>query len=319
MSGERLELQAVEAVEVVVLMDNYADALLKPSEEVERAPTAAGGRIFPDTLVAEHGLSMLVRAVLDGAAHEVLFDAGYSPIGVPHNLDILGLSLAGVETVVLSHGHMDHTGALESISERIPGTTPLVLHPDVLVSSRYLETPDGLRMDFPTPPNIEGLGNLGFQVNENRLPLSIADGTILVTGEVPRGTSYEKGISGAFLERDGKREKDSILDDQALVLVLKDKGLVVVAGCSHAGIVNTVRYAVDLTGEGRVHAILGGFHLADDEDGSLTENTIQDLKAFSPHLIMPMHCTGWDAVHKIAEAFPSAFALSSVGAKVVLR
>ncbi|MGD8388052.1 MAG: MBL fold metallo-hydrolase [Desulfobacteraceae bacterium] len=318
MTPESIQLHPVDQAEIVILVDNYADVLLGGSDQVSRAPVAPEGRIPADTLLAEHGLSMLVRTMQDGQTREVLLDAGYSPVGLPHNLDLLGISLDGVEAIVLSHGHMDHNGALDAVLERIPGSVSLVAHPDAFLENRYLAPPEGPRQVFPQNLDRSKLEGKGAVIQETASPTALAGGTVLVTGQVPRTTPYEKGMATAFLERDGREEKDDILDDQSLVLNVRGKGLVVVAGCSHAGIVNTVQYAVDLTGEKRVHAVLGGFHLTGDLSGELTEKTIEGLKGFEPAFLMPMHCTGWKAVHRISEAFPSAFALSAVGTTVTL-
>jgi 7,8-dihydropterin-6-yl-methyl-4-(beta-D-ribofuranosyl)aminobenzene 5'-phosphate synthase len=319
MSGETVDLKPVDRIEIVVLADNYADVLLESTDSVTRPPKASDGLVFEDTLVAEHGLSLLVRAVRGEETREILLDAGYSSVGVPHNLDRLGISLDRVEAVVLSHGHMDHTGALPEVLERIPNRVSLVAHPDAFAAPRYIAPPGAPRMVFPHTLVRENLDEMGADVTASTSPLLLAGGTVLVTGQVERTTPYEQGMPHAVMERDGEMVRDEILDDQSLVLSLRGKGLVVVAGCSHAGVVNTVRCARRLTGEGRVHAILGGFHLADDPSGELVESTIQGLKEADPDLLMPMHCTGWEAVHRIAEAFPSVFALSSVGTTVTLR
>lgn len=316
MTGKNIELKPVDRIEIVVLMDNYADVLLDDTDMVTRPPKAQNGVILKDTLVAEHGLSLLVRTFRDGETREVLFDAGYSSVGVPHNLDMLGVSLDRVEAVVLSHGHMDHTGALAELLGRIPKQVPLVAHPHAFMEARYIDPPDGPRRAFPRTLVPEALEALGGEVLENESPLLIAGGTVLVTGQVERTTSYEKGMPHTFMERDGSVVKDEILDDQSLVLSLKGKGLVLVAGCSHAGIVNTARYAMKLTGDERVFAIMGGFHLGGDPSGELVDKTVMGLSALNPGFIMPMHCTGWDAFRSIAEAFPSAFTPSSVGSTV---
>ena len=319
MNGETLDLKPADRIEIVVLADNYADVLLESTETVTRPPKARDGLVFEDTLVAEHGLSLLVRVSRNGETREVLLDAGYSSVGVPHNLDRLGISLERVEAVVLSHGHMDHTGALSAVLTRIPDRVPLVAHPDAFAAPRYIAPPGAPRMVFPRTLVRKDLEEMGADVTASASPLLLAGGTVLVTGQVERTTPYEQGMPHAVMERDGELVRDEILDDQSLVLSLRGKGLVVVAGCSHAGIVNTVRHARRLTGEDRVHAILGGFHLADDPSGELVENTVRGLGEADPDLLMPMHCTGWKAVHRIAEAFPAAFALSSVGTKVTLE
>ncbi len=319
MTDKRVELRPVDRIEIIVLADNYADVLLENTDMVTRPPKSENGIIFDDTLVAEHGLSLLVRTFSDDETREILFDAGYSSVGVPHNLDMLKIPLDRVEAVVLSHGHMDHTGALSSVLERIPNRIPLVAHPDAFMEARYIAPPDAPRRAFPRTLVPEDLEALGAEVRENTSPLLLAGGTVLVTGQVERNTPYEKGMPHTVMERDGKMVKDEILDDQSLVISLKGKGLVVVAGCSHAGIVNTVRYGMKLTGEDRVFAIMGGFHLANDPSGELVEKTIQGLMDVSPDFIMPMHCTGWKAIHSIAAAFPSAFNLSTVGSTVTFE
>ncbi len=319
MNEKGFELKPVDRIEIVVLADNYADVLLGSTDTVTRPPKAREGLVFRDTLVAEHGLSLLLRLHRGEETREVMLDAGYSSVGVPHNLDMLGISLDRVEAVVLSHGHMDHTGALTAVFERIPAPVPLVAHPDAFAAPRHMDPPQAPRITFPQTLVPEDLEALGAEVVMSAAPVLLAGGTVLVTGQVERVTPYEKGMPHAVMERDGELVKDEILDDQSLVLSLRGKGLVVVAGCSHAGIVNTIRHAMRLTGETRVHAVLGGFHLADDPSGDLVENTIGGLKEAGPAFLMPMHCTGWEAVRRIADAFPSAFALSSVGTTVTLE
>jgi 7,8-dihydropterin-6-yl-methyl-4-(beta-D-ribofuranosyl)aminobenzene 5'-phosphate synthase len=129
----------VDEVEIVTLMDNYSDVLLKSEGPVTRAPLAVGEEIPTDTLLAEHGLSQLVRLSCDGASHDILFDTGYSPVGVLHNLKILGIDLASIEALILSHGHMDHTGSLRAILEKFDRRLPVVVHPEAFLWPRYLK------------------------------------------------------------------------------------------------------------------------------------------------------------------------------------
>jgi 7,8-dihydropterin-6-yl-methyl-4-(beta-D-ribofuranosyl)aminobenzene 5'-phosphate synthase len=136
---------------------------------------------------------------------------------------------------------------------------------------------------------------------------------ILVTGEVERTTPFEKGLPNATLARAGKEEKDPIRDDQALVIHLREKGLVVVSGCAHAGIINTVVYAKKLTGIEKVHAVIGGFHLSGPVFEPILEKTVEAFGEMKPEMIVPMHCTGWKAIRRFAEAFPDSFVLNSVG------
>jgi 7,8-dihydropterin-6-yl-methyl-4-(beta-D-ribofuranosyl)aminobenzene 5'-phosphate synthase len=157
------------------------------------------------------------------------------------------------------------------------------------------------------------LARSGAEIIESDKPLFLGQETILVTGEVERTTPFEKGLPNATLDRDGKEEKDPIRDDQALVIHLSGKGLVVVSGCAHAGIVNTVVYARKLTGIEEVHAVIGGFHLSGPFFEPILEKTVECFREMAPEMIVPMHCTGWKAIQRFAEAFPDSFVLNSVG------
>ena len=155
-------------------------------------------------------------------------------------------------------------------------------------------------------------------VQERKEPTLICGQHVLVTGEVERRTAFEKGLPGALAERDGSIVPDPILDDQALVLHLKGRGLVVISGCSHAGIVNTVLYARKLTGLEQIHAVLGGFHLTGPFFEEIIPQTIEAVKAWGCSVVVPMHCTGWKAIEDFKTAFPEAFRLNAVGTRITL-
>jgi len=213
---------------------------------------------------------------------------------------------------------MDHTGSLHSILEKISGPIPLVVHPDAFLYPRFVELKDGSKKRFPRTLVRKDLDPRNVKIQESKTPTPILDGSILVTGEIERTTAFEKGMPNALLERGGRLERDPIKDDQALVMNLKGKGLVVVSGCSHAGIINTVLYAKKLTGVEKIHAVLGGFHLSGAFFEKILEKTIEMLKALSPAVVVPMHCTGRKAIERFSQEFPSAFVLNSVGSKITL-
>ena len=306
-------LKDVDRIEVLTLMDNYADVLLGDTKVVRRASHSGGGEIFSDTLVGEHGLSLLVTVREGSRVHTILFDTGYSAIGVPHNMERLGLNPKDIEAIVLSHGHMDHLGSLHGILEKARKPMPVLVHPDAFGSPRYLTRKDGGKDRFPRMLDREEIESRGGQIQETVAPTLICEDTILVSGEVERITPYERGMPHAVMEKDGKLEKDPIRDDQALFVLLKGKGLVVIGGCSHAGIVNTALYGKKITGARTVHAVLGGFHLAGPLFEPIIGDTIDALKAMEPDVVVPMHCTGWKAIQRFSLAFPSAFVLNSVG------
>ncbi len=312
-----LKIQPVEKVEVLILVDNYVDVLLTGDDFVQRPALAKGGKIGTETLVAEHGLCLLITVHMNNESHSVLLDAGYNGFSLRHNCRLLDLNLDCVEAVVLSHGHMDHTGGMETVLEDTKKPLKVVAHPDAF-AKRYADMPGRGRVSFPTLITREKLKLQGADVVESTTPLSLVDDAVLVTGTVPRVTDFEKGFAGALKESEGALVPDSIEDDQAIVVSLKNRGLVVISGCAHSGIINTLLYARELTGESRVHAVIGGFHLVGPDAESLVSNTLKQMKVIAPQVIVPMHCTGAASVRRIAGEFPEEFVTSSVGTKLVL-
>jgi 7,8-dihydropterin-6-yl-methyl-4-(beta-D-ribofuranosyl)aminobenzene 5'-phosphate synthase len=311
-------LKEVDSIEVTTLIDNYVDVLLRNSPGVTRPPLAIGGDIPTDTMLAEHGLSLLIKVKRGTKSHCILFDCGYTQVGVVHNMQILGVDPQQIEAIVLSHGHMDHTGALYSIVESLGKPIPLIVHPDAFLSPRFFGLDDGRRLRFPQTLIKEEMRSKGLEIVEDSSPSLLADSMIGVTGEVERVTDFEKGLPNASVERDGKIEPDMILDDQALVIKSKGKGLVIISGCGHAGIINTVFHAKKITDVDKIHAVLGGFHLSGPIFEPIIEKTIIEFKKMKPEVIIPMHCTGWMAIKRFSEEFPSSFVLNSVGTRVVL-
>lgn len=318
MSNDRLPLREVDRVEILVLIDNYVDLLLENTDIVTRPPRAEGDEIPSDTFLAEHGLSLLITVYREENSHSILFDTGYSQIGVLHNMERLGINLEEIEAIVISHGHMDHTGALNRILDKAPRPLPLVLHPGVFLHPRYFSLDDGARLLFPQTLVRTELESRKVEIIETKTPKLIVDNMVLVTGQVERTTEFEKGLLNAVVEINGKPERDTIPDDQALVIHLRNKGMVVISGCSHAGIVNTILFSKKVSGLEKLHAVLGGFHLSGPAFEPVIEKTIEVLIKMAPRVIVPMHCTGWNAIQQFSKAFPSSFILNSVGSKFTL-
>jgi 7,8-dihydropterin-6-yl-methyl-4-(beta-D-ribofuranosyl)aminobenzene 5'-phosphate synthase len=318
MNNSAVPLKAVDRVEVLTVIDNYVDVLLTSTDTVKRPPLTRGGDIPTVSFLAEHGLSLLVTVFEGKAKHSILFDTGYGQTGVPHNLQQLEVNLEEIEAIVLSHGHMDHTGSLYEVLDKMAKPIPLVLHPDAFLTPRYFAQEDGKNLLFPQPLTRAKLKERKVPLRESRKPMLLANDMIMVTGEVERVTAFEKGLPNALVERNGQIEKDPIPDDQALVMNLKRKGLVVISGCSHAGIINTALYANRITGLNKIHAILGGFHLSGSFFEQIIEDTIKELEKIKPEVLVPMHCTGWKAIQRFSEEFPDSFVLNSVGSKITL-
>jgi 7,8-dihydropterin-6-yl-methyl-4-(beta-D-ribofuranosyl)aminobenzene 5'-phosphate synthase len=312
-------LEAVDRVEILTLVDNYVDVLLGGGPGFTRAGLVKKGEseIPRHTLIAEHGLSLLITVYRGGVSHTVLLDTGYNSATMLHNMDYLNVDPSNIEAVVLSHGHMDHSGGLYPLLEKLHKTVAVVAHPDVF-RQRFLVRPQVGKLSFPVTADRGNFRDLNAEFVDASGPVYMADNMILVSGEVPRTTVFEKGMPGAFLEEHGEMVPDAIKDDQSLVIKLAGRGLVVISGCAHAGIVNSVLYARQLTGESRVAAVIGGFHLSGPDMEPAIASTLTELKQLSPELIMPMHCTGWNAIQRLQNEFPKEFVLSSVGTKLVL-
>ena len=186
-------LQKVDRISITTIVDNFSDVLLPGNETVARPPLAREGQIQSTTLLAEHGLCLLIEVFSGNQRHAVMLDAGYTNVAAPHNLKYLGISLEGLDSLILSHGHMDHTGALKEILELSGPATRLIVHPDAF-APRHLQLPSGMQVSFPPFPARETLRQWGAEVVENRGPLLIAGNSVLVTGQVPRSTAFEQGM-----------------------------------------------------------------------------------------------------------------------------
>jgi 7,8-dihydropterin-6-yl-methyl-4-(beta-D-ribofuranosyl)aminobenzene 5'-phosphate synthase len=305
-------LKPADRVEITVLVDNYTDFLIMaPSTLIDRRLPYDPKR----QLLAEHGLSCLVRVFSAKKEHAVLLDAGLSCECLPWNAWQLGITPGSVEAIVLSHGHYDHTGSLESVVAGAGRQVPLIAHPDAFLRRR-LNIPGQGVFDQPYPDAIV-LKKAGADIKMRSEPSTLAAGHLLVTGEVERKTLFEKGMPGAEIKKNGTWIPDPIRDDQALVINVKDKELVVLSGCAHSGIINTVEYARKITGTDHVHAVLGGFHLSGKPYEQVVPPTIDAMKRINPDYIVPMHCTGWDTINRFMAAMPGKCILNTVGTTYV--
>jgi len=260
---------------------------------------------------AEHGFSILVRVFNGRETHSILFDTGNSPNGVVINAKRMGVDLTEIEGVVLSHGHYDHFGGLKTIVKVInKDNLPIITHEDMF-KLRGVAEHDGSIRKYPAFPTEEEVKPARYI--KTKQPL-LVDDMILITGEIPRKTSFEKGYSKHRIFSNGTWRSDPwIWDDRALVINVKQKGLMILSGCAHAGIINTTLYAQQLTGVNTIYAILGGLHLAGKENERRINQTVEGLKSLKPRLLAPSHCTGWRGMFKLSNALPDALVWNSVG------
>jgi 7,8-dihydropterin-6-yl-methyl-4-(beta-D-ribofuranosyl)aminobenzene 5'-phosphate synthase len=312
-----MALRTVDRVEVLSVMDNSIDVLMGSTPIAQRMKRRSDAHTRPQ-LRAEHGVSMLVTTYAGGNRDSFLFDTGVTLDGVLHNMDVLEIRGNELHAVVLSHGHTDHTRGLIGFIKRYGRPrVPIVLHPDAYLKRKNVQ-PDGHESEH-IPPSKRDLEAEDVQIIEERGPSMLIGGYALVTGQIPRTTPYEKGSPAQVALIDGTWQPDPwIHDDQAIVINVKGKGLVVLTGCGHAGVVNTLKTARELTGVDPIHAIIGGFHLTGPLFEPIIAPTLQALRDFNPSVIVPQHCTGWKATHLIAREFPEAYIPNSVGTTLVI-
>ena len=250
----------------------------------------------PD-LISKHGLSFYIQAKIDDDIVTILMDTGPSSGALLHNVDSLGVDLEDVDVVVLSHGHYDHTGGLPEALKQITKRVPVVGHP-TLFKPKLSLMPHLRLIGAPfRVSDVESAGGVPILVAD---PVKIADG-ITTTGEVPRLAEFEN-VRGFWTVNKGRFTDDVIIDDQSLVMDVEGKGLIVVSGCAHSGIINSIKYAQKISGSSLVYGVLGGFHLI-NADAKRIQSTVDELENLNIAFVGPCHCTGKEATKKFAEAF----------------
>jgi 7,8-dihydropterin-6-yl-methyl-4-(beta-D-ribofuranosyl)aminobenzene 5'-phosphate synthase len=338
-----MQLQEIDKVSITILIDNYTDMLLPNTSYALRNPMIKEERFLRAPL-AEHGFSALIKIYYkikknnnnkyetkeyENCSNTFLFDAGVTEEGVTTNAGNFGVNLEEIGAIVLSHGHFDHFTGILKVLDHISKPVDIIAHPDAFLK-RWLIFPDGRRVKMPALEE-KALVEKGAIIHKNKIPNFLPlrnsdhkspknqeDGSLLlVTGQIPRETSFEMGSPYQYIEDpdENNLSHDPLVnDDQAIVVNIRDKGLVIISGCGHAGIINTINYAKKLTGTSRIYAIIGGFHLA---GGKIYEDaidpTIYEIQKADPEWIVPCHCTGWKAVNRIINSMPEKFIQTSVG------
>jgi len=307
------QLHEVDKIEILTLQDNYIDIASGDNTEIITRAMPLKGMEIKNSIIAEHGFSALVKITQGQSTRSLLFDFGFSQHGAAFNAEALSVDLTEVEVMALSHGHMDHFGGLKQLTEKIgkPGIK-LVLHPAAFRKPRYIKITEEFKIIMPSLTR-DVIEDADIQIIESIEPYPLLDESILFLGQIPRKTDFEKGMPNFYYEQDGTEIWDSLDDDTAIVANIKNKGLVVLSGCAHSGIINTVTYAKELTGINQVYAVMGGFHLTGADFEPIIPPTTQALKDIDPTYIIPTHCTGRKAIMTIEKEMPDKFLLNMSG------
>jgi 7,8-dihydropterin-6-yl-methyl-4-(beta-D-ribofuranosyl)aminobenzene 5'-phosphate synthase len=321
-------IQPVESLEITVLVDNGTDSLSTNPGFVETEVAGAwrrgmkwlSGRCL---CCAAHGLSCLITTRTASSRHTLLFDAGPDESIFERNVIRLGVDMGGVDAMMLSHGHWDHAGAMPRALQMMTlanggRRVPTYMHPDMF-ASRAMKAKDGRLMPMEDVPSQNVLAANGADLIITRDERSILSTTVYISGEIPRVTSFEKGMPGQHrLDAAGEWTLDELLVDERFVAVhLANKGLFVFTACSHAGLINVLMHAAERFPGIPLFGVFGGFHLAGATEVIIPE-TVDALEAFDLQLIAAAHCTGWRALGQLAQRFGARVVPSAVGKRYVL-
>jgi 7,8-dihydropterin-6-yl-methyl-4-(beta-D-ribofuranosyl)aminobenzene 5'-phosphate synthase len=315
---EPAKTEEAEKVVVTVVTDNYTEAL-RPHDKIARRPEGTS-TVLDVILHAEHGLAYHIETVVNGQSHTILFDFGTDYQGIRRNIGLLNIDLKNIEALVLSHDHFDHQAALIGLLQE----NKTVITPGIpfyvgvhFFSGSYFRISGDLVASLLALKR-EDIENLDLvNIVESSLPTQIIPGAYLI-GHIDQITDYEKIPPYFLTKREGQLVHDDFIGEQAIVMNVKDKGLVVISGCAHRGIVNTVKQAQKITGINKVHAIIGGFHLTGARPETI-QRTIADIKAFYPDYIAPFHCTGFEAITAFSREMPEQFILNTSGTRYIMK
>lgn len=336
--------EPLDELRLLVVVDNETDTLSSVAEGVPQVPEVAHlvtrqpaareyqGRpatvVFDRLCCAAHGFSVLVTGRRADRERTVLFDVGPYPGLWLDNAARLGVDLARIEAVFLSHWHFDHSGALPEVVRAVAGArtraglAPVVvdLHPD-RPDQRGVALPSGTLALLPEEPRFEVIEAAGGRVARQGAAHPLADGFFFGSGAIERVTGYEQGLVGHHSFRDGRGQPDPLIMDERFVAAqVRGRGVTVLSACSHAGVVNACLGARAAYGGAGLDLVLGGYHLAGRAMEGRIEATVADLRdRVRPRLVGPGHCTGWRARMALAQAFaPAGYAPSVVGSLYVL-
>ena len=259
--------------------------------------------------IGEWGLSVLVET----GGKTILFDTGKSDSAV-YNADTLQKDFSAVDKIVLSHGHYDHTGGLRNVLRRAGKEIEIIAHPDIW-QAKYSQRKNGPVQYIGIPFQRKELESMGARFNLVREPVGIFD-DIITTGEVPMVTDYEQIDEHLFVQGESGLQPDKLLDDLALA-IKTGAGLVVVLGCAHRGIINTLRHLMKITGTDKIDTVIGGSHLMGVSEERLWQ-TVAVLRELNIRRIGLCHCTDLPAASLLAQEFTGSFFFNKAGTVITI-
>lgn len=318
----KIPIGEADRVTITTVMDNYTDVFLTESDVAKRwgppnlVPDKSAACGHPPPLLAEHGFCLLIQAYKNDRVTTILFDTGFTETGTVHNLHSLGIDIGTIDAIVISHGHPDHTASIVEILKTAKKGIPVLIHPSAF-RKRYLIMSDGNRLLSNTLSE-KSLTEGGADVRMSRDLMPITPFAML-SGEIEMNNDFEQHFPLAHYELDGKMEKDFFEDEKSLFIHVKNKGLIVISGCSHRGIINTIDYARGVSGIDRIHAVMGGFHLTGSTPTQRIVRTVTEMERIGPDYIIPTHCTGLNAMRHFADRMPEKFLLNAVGTTFIFN
>lgn len=260
-------------------------------------------------LLAEWGLSILIE--VDN--YKILLDTGQT-FSAAHNAIALGIDLSQIDKIVFSHGHFDHTGGLLHILKMVKGEVEIIANPDIW-AAKYRKRPEEKERYIGVPFPKEAAETLGASFNSTKRPVWLTE-NIVTSGEIPMITQYEEIDHELYVKEKGEFKPDLLCDDQALFIKSK-RGLIIILGCAHRGVINTIRHAQKITGLEPVYAVIGGTHLIRASPQRL-KLTIAELSSSGVQRLGVSHCTGLAACTVLARKFGEAFFFNNAGTSISL-
>jgi 7,8-dihydropterin-6-yl-methyl-4-(beta-D-ribofuranosyl)aminobenzene 5'-phosphate synthase len=278
-----------------------------PSADHVRLTVLVEDTVDKPYLIAKHGLSILVETTSADSKSTILMDAGPPPDVALQNANVMKVGIHSLDAIVISHGHYDHAGGLIQILRSIGRPTLVLAHP-LAFAPKFAYKPNlkFIGAEF----NHESVRDAGGVLLTARNSVPIATG-VIASGEIPRETDFEK-VEGFWTVAGEHFLQDMMTDDQSVVINIREKGLVIISGCAHAGIINTVTNAQKIAGTEDIYAIIGGFHLANASNKRI-EATLDQLSRIQPKRLHPCHCTGSRAMNRFLESFGERLAAVRTG------